>query len=511
MTSHSRVVLGSVIGVGILMIFFLSFHVGGEGPLAVGNFSPLLGAFIGGTLALVCAYRPVRQGESVEPWLGNERLAWILIGCGCVAWGIGESFWRYYEALGQTPFPSLADMGYASFPPLVFVGLLLLPFLRSSQRRVFLLLDILITVGALLSIAWFLLLGSLAQTPAESVLAKVLGEYYPTADVALVSCVVFLLLRGGSDGHQASARRISLLVAVLGLCAFTCSDFLFNVQSNIGTYVEGTWIDLGWPLGMMALGAAAYLRRFLPATSYEVLDQQQKQRAGQLRSGPAQALPYLLIGALFCVLIINVLSGDHAQQSIRPVLVGATVIVIGLVLVRQFLTIRENIRLMQEQVALYKQLEQVNQDNAKRKTELEAGVNQFKEVQTRLANGDVRARARLQSGDLWPLAEGLNHMADRMMKSEQRQKIAMQSMKAMDDLSQALEEHTRRGIPLVLPASCYHLPEIQRLLLAMGWKPALQTPLPEITPAAGRRQPLASPMRRWRESSKPHQDSSGAT
>jgi hypothetical protein len=96
LSSYSRFILGSVIGIGILMIFFLGFHVGGSGPFTLGNFSPLIGAFIGGTLALVCAYRPVRQEESFEPWLGNEQLAWTLIGCGCIAWGIGESFWRSY-------------------------------------------------------------------------------------------------------------------------------------------------------------------------------------------------------------------------------------------------------------------------------------------------------------------------------------------------------------------------------------------------------------------------------
>ena len=474
MRSHFRVVLGSVVGVGVLMIFLLGFHLGGERLLKVGNFSPLVGALIGGTLALVCVNLPLRQKEDVEPWLRHERLAWILIGCGCVAWGIGESFWRYYEALGQNPFPSLADFGYASLPPLIFLGLILLPSSRSNQRRWFFLLDSLIAMGALLSIAWFLLLGSLAQTPAESVLAKVLGLYYPTADVALVSCMAFLLLRGSGDGYQASARRISLLVAILGLCVFACSDFLFNVQNNMGTYVEGTWSDLGWPLGMMALGVAAYLRRFLPATSDEALQQQQKQRAKQLRFGPAQALPYLLLVVLFCVLVFNVLSGDSTQQSIRPVLVAATMIVVGLVLARQILTMLDNALLMRKQTAMLQELEGINQSIAQHNTILEAGVTHLKEVQTRLANGDVRARAHIMSGELWPLATGLNLMAERIMRSERNQRDAEKVAKALGDLCQALE-HARSRVPLVLPFSCLHIPEIYRLLMALNLSPGPET------------------------------------
>ena len=529
MRSHFRVVLGSVVGVGVLMIFLLGFHLGGERLLKVGNFSPLVGALIGGTLALVCVNLPLRQKEDVEPWLRHERLAWILIGCGCVAWGIGESFWRYYEALGQNPFPSLADFGYASLPPLVFSGLILQPSARRDQRRRFLLLDSLIATGALLSIAWFLLLGSLAQTPAESVLAKVLGLYYPTVDTLLLSCTVFLLLRGSGNAYQASARRISLLVAGLGLCVFAASDFLFNVQQNIATYVEGTWIDLGWPLGMMTMGVAAYLRRFLPAISGEALEQQLKQRANQLRFGPAQALPYLLLVGLFCVLVFNVLSGQSTQQSIRPVLVEATMIVVGLVLVRQILTLLDNALLVRKQTATLQELEGINQSIAKRNTLLEEGVTHLKDIQTRLANGDVRARAHIMSGELWPLAIGLNLMADRMMRSERSQSDAQKIAKAVGDFSQTLER-SRSGSLLVLPASCLHIPEMHRLFLALGLKPAPETPqsIPHSVPPRPGRSPLtsipetpaasfhdqssASPVRRGKEESiKQRQDGFRAT
>jgi hypothetical protein len=490
MHSYSRIVIGSVLGIAALMIFLLGFHVAVQGPLSIGNFSPLLGAFIGGTLALVCVTLPRRQQEDSEPWLGQERLAWTLVGCGCIAWGLGESVWRFYEALGQTPFPSLADVGYASFPPLVFTGLLLLPSSKRGQRRTFFLLDSLIAMGALLSMAWFLLLGSLAQTPAETVLAKVLGLYYPTMDTALVSCTVFLLLRESGDGALASSRRISLLVAGVGLCVFAGADFLFNVQQNLGTYVEGTWIDLGWPLGMMALGMAVYVRRFLPASLGTALVSARPQRASPLRFGSAQALPYLLLVALLWMLVFNVLSPASAQQSIRPVLVAATMIVVGLVLTRQILTLLDNAQLLHKQTAMLQELEQINQSIAERKAVLEAAVTHLKDVQTRLANGDVRARAHLVSGELWPLASGLNLMADRMMRSERSQSHTQKVAEAVEDFSQMLERR-RSGVPLALPASCLSLPEMHRLFLALGMKPLPQTPQP--LPHAAPPRPRASP------------------
>ena len=226
MRSYFRPVFGSLAGIAIIMILLLVFHVGGESLATIGTYSALVGAFIGGALILVSVRIPIRREENVEPWLKREQLTWILIGCGCISWGVGECFWRYYVARGESPWPSLADVSYSSSSPLVFAALILQPFSKSSNKRTFLILDSLITMGALLSIAWFLLLGSLAQTPAKSPLAKFLGLYYPTTDIALLSSTLFLLLRGPDRAYQAPSRRISLLVLGLGLGVYPTSRLL---------------------------------------------------------------------------------------------------------------------------------------------------------------------------------------------------------------------------------------------------------------------------------------------
>src|SRR5258706_13747195 len=128
-------------------------------------------------------------------------------------------------------------------------------------------------MGSILAVAWYLLLGSLAQAPGEANFAKFLGLYYPISDTALLSCVVFLPLRGQGQAYEAAARRAGLLVVGLGLCFFVTSDFIFNIQNNAGTYVEATWIDMGWPLGLMTIGLAAFLRRYLPATPSYVIEE----------------------------------------------------------------------------------------------------------------------------------------------------------------------------------------------------------------------------------------------
>ena len=358
MRIHSRIVIGSMVGLGFVMIGIVGLHLGGESVLKVGVYSQLLGAFIGGFLTLLSANTSWLSGEAAALWPKRERLGWTLIGCGCIMWGIGEGFWRYYFALGQNPFPSLADIGYASFPPLVLLGLLL-SFSRIGSQRLLVLLDSLISMGSILAISWYLLLGSLAQASGETTLAKFLGLYYPTADVALVSCVIFFLLCRPEPVFHTPARRVSLLVLGCGLGLLLLSDSLaaWSVQQNAGIYVDGTWMDLGWPLGMMAIGLAAHLRGTLSAKEPMVSQDQPQSQTRRVRFGTLQAIPYVLLFVLLTVLLANGLSSTPSQQYIRPVLLVATLLVISLVVVRQILMGQAE----QQAVLAYEQQRQVNQ------------------------------------------------------------------------------------------------------------------------------------------------------
>lgn len=472
------------------MVVIVVFHLGGEVAHRIGQFSPLTGAFIGGALTLGCVLLPIRKRENVEPWIKSEQFAWILIGLGVVLWGCGETFWRYYISIGLQPFPSAADIGYSCFPLCIFTGLLLMPSSGSSTRRLLLLMDSLIAMGSLLAIAWFLLLGSLAQAPGEVNLAKFLGLYYPVADTALLSCVVFLLLRGQGRTYQATARRTGLLVIGLGLCFFVFSDFLFNIQNNAGTYIEATWIDLGWPLGLMTLGVAAYLRRFLLVTAQEVIEERLERAAERAVFGFSRFVPYILLSLLFISLTINVLSSDSGQVAIRPVLLFATIGVVALVVARQLLTLWENAHLAARQAEALEDLSHANmriEEQSRQildhNVELEQGIHDLQEVQAQLANGNLHARASLTGGALLPLAGSLNLMAERLMRLGQTSTYTQRLMRSLAELSVALER-AATGAPLVVPTSCNEFLEINRLLVALRVNPQHITPV--STPGVAR-------------------------
>jgi hypothetical protein len=482
MGSLSRALLGSLCGLGLLIIFAVLFHLGGK----AWEFSPLICALISGLLTLYSVLVSVRTEEIVEPWLGNERLAWILIGCGLLAWGGGESVWRYYSFLHQNPFPSMADVGYASLPPLLFTGLLLQPSSGIGSRRLLMMFDSLVAMGSMLTIGWSLLLGSLALASGQDMLAKFLGLYYPTTDIALLSCVVLLFFRGRGSLYQATARRVSLIIIGIGLCFFASSDFIFNVQQNAGTYVDGTWIDLGWPLGMLAIGAAAYLRRFLPLTPGDIIEQRLRRYTELSSVGLAQLATYGMLCVLCIVLVLNIFSSNPIQIANRPVLVLATIVVIALVVVRQILTIHENEQLAQRQANALERLEAANRQVAEqarmisdRNKELEEGINHLKDVQARMANGNLRARAQLIRGDLLPLAVSLNLMAERLTHFEDANQYAQRLTRALQELIVSVEQ-VHKGKAFRLPSSCQVFPEIRRLMYLLGFKE--ETGAPTRTP-----------------------------
>lgn len=116
MFTLSRTLVKTIIWIGLAMVAIVVLHLGGVFALRVGQFAPLTGAFIGGTLALISTCLPTDTSKKTESWIGFEQFSWVLIGFGIIMWGIGESFWRYYVSIGQAPFPSIADVGYSAFP-----------------------------------------------------------------------------------------------------------------------------------------------------------------------------------------------------------------------------------------------------------------------------------------------------------------------------------------------------------------------------------------------------------
>ena len=265
---------------------------------------------------------------------GKNRVAWLLIGVGVLSWALGEVIWAIYEWLLATevPYPGWADVFYVAGYPLVFVGVLMLPHVKSrGLERVRLFLDAGAGTIAVAAIMWVAYLNELIYFDAElSLLEQYINIMYAVGDLFLLIAVLILAVR------RSSQRFDPRLVAVaVGLVIMAAADIIYLPMVDAGVYVSGGWLDATW---LVAYGAFIVAAWYLlePDISTEQVDR--SSRVWQLGA------PYAAIAFLFGLTLLET-GGDASTLQIASGIVG--LLVIG----RQGVAIRENRQLVEKQRA----------------------------------------------------------------------------------------------------------------------------------------------------------------
>ena len=251
---------------------------------------------------------------------GRTRLSWAALAAASGSWAAGEAVWSWYELrLGvQTPFPSLADVGFLGFPLGAAAGLLLRPAPGSTGDRSRRVLDAAVATAALTMVSWQTVLGAVIRTGGSD-LEVAVSLAYPISDVLLLVLVVLTLSR--------SRSRAALGLAAAGMASLSVSDSAFVYFTATGAYDAGV-LDLGWIIGFVLLALAPLVER-------DVVE--------DLRSGPpvvrgASLYPYVPVVAAAGVTLALALSGHTTTTGQLSLGIG----IVGLMLFRQYLTLREN-------------------------------------------------------------------------------------------------------------------------------------------------------------------------
>jgi diguanylate cyclase (GGDEF)-like protein/PAS domain S-box-containing protein len=173
-------------------------------------------------------------------------------------------------------------------------------------------------------VAWATFLGELYRGTTGTLLEQTIGLAYPIADVVVASVALFVVIRAQHG------RRTTLLLLALGLLSLAIADSAFAYLTLIDKYSSGTATDAAWPLGylLIALGAL----RHDPAAPRPERDDHG--RAGVL-------FPYV------AVLLVVAVAGTSKIRTgaTHPVLFWGMLAIILLVVVRQLMTLVENISL----------------------------------------------------------------------------------------------------------------------------------------------------------------------
>jgi diguanylate cyclase (GGDEF)-like protein len=222
-----------------------------------------------------------------------DRTVWIWVGAAIVAWAAGDIYYTVLlDGKDDVPFPSLSDAGYLLFYPPVYVALVVLfhKEVRGIVRSLWLdgLIAALTTAALAASVVYAVVERSLNGS-GETAAAIATNLAYPLGDMLVLGIVVGAV---ALSGWRVSARW---LVFGGGLAVFAVCDSVYLVQIARDTYSYGTWLDLGWPAGMLLLAGAGAL----PA---------RRVRAAQL-----DGYRLILVPALFGSVALGLQIVDHFQ------------------------------------------------------------------------------------------------------------------------------------------------------------------------------------------------------
>jgi diguanylate cyclase len=225
--------------VGFLLVGGASEHT----VLVVNNLLQTVSALAAG---LVCA---------AVAWWGHtgRRHGWLAMSVALVGWGAGQALWSWSEivAKAETPFPSLADVGFLVFPLAAAVAVV--SFQRGTsfgRARLRAVSDGLIVATALFILSWALVLGTVYRSGGDTTFAFAVSLAYPISDL-IVMALIFLLL------SRMVGNRAPMFILSAGLLAMVIADTGFAYLSASGDYHTGSIIDVGWVAAFLLCAVAA--------------------------------------------------------------------------------------------------------------------------------------------------------------------------------------------------------------------------------------------------------------
>ncbi|WP_052351791.1 putative bifunctional diguanylate cyclase/phosphodiesterase [Deinococcus pimensis] len=265
---------------------------------------------------------------------GPTRSAWAWIAAGILSWGAGQVVYTFIDLFtSESPFPSLADVGYLSLVPCFLIGVAHLPRRSLERHQTFsFLLDIVIVVLAVGDVLWDVHAHDAITSYAGQPFALAVALAYPVVDLVLCALLLALLLW---RPRHLSLTQVGLLTG--GLALFLGADLGYAYQTGEGTYEVGGPLDTLWVWGAVLFGAAAHRAGTSPTRATDLVDFADEHGSASGVVVPNTAI--IVTYALFAFLHLGTLA-PH-RDRVDPVLGWVTL----LVLVRQVLALSDNQRL----------------------------------------------------------------------------------------------------------------------------------------------------------------------
>ena len=263
----------------------------------------------------LCLWRAVTSRRKTIP---------LLLGLGILSWSIGDAVLASESAGGATPaVPSLADLFYLGFYPIVYIALVLLTRKHLNRLGATTWLDGAVAgLGAAALCACFAF-NTVLHSVGGDASAVATDLAYPIGDGLLL-----ILAVGGTAIIPGRKKTQWLLIA--GAIAMTAVGDTFNLFASSGatSHVGTIFNSIGWPCAILLISLAVWVRPL-------------RKSPMAVGEAPGFLLPGLGAGAGLSILVADTI------HPVTPVAVGlatATLITVG---IRLALSVR-SLRLLTE-------------------------------------------------------------------------------------------------------------------------------------------------------------------
>ncbi len=293
------------------------------------------------------AFMPLNVAVAVLNWLASRqtvldtgvRRALRVMALGATTVFIGNciSVW-YLLVLHSKPTASPADFFYLSDSVLLLVGLLMFPLSRRIRvERWKLVLDAAMVIAGGIMLVWYFAIRPTADAHGDSATITLLTYAFPLTSLMLLLGITTVLLRGPLDKNR---EAFSCLVG--GILVSIVSDLAFDLVLLETGERSASWTDGVYLLSYLLLIASAelYWRRPV-AKGWTSADQEP-------RAQVLSPLPYLAAAAVYWLLFVNGVS--PWSDPVSGLVMGATAITF-LMVIRQVVAVRQNVRLLEETAA----------------------------------------------------------------------------------------------------------------------------------------------------------------
>ena len=266
------------------------------------------------------------------------RTGWFLLTLGIASNLLAEILWFHLETnLKVDPFPSLPDLFYLLYYPLTMLGLLLLPFAPVSRReRTTLWLDLAIVMVTGSMACWYFILAPFSLTAGQG-LAGSVAIAYPVADLLLLAGVLALIQR-----DVEKVARWTLFFLAASMLSQSVSDGLFAYLEIQHLPYQMAYLNIGWLSANLFYLYAGFQQ--ITSSDRSGSNQWLFYRSHRLLR---VALPYLSVLAGAGLLYI-LMQGFPLPDRRFPGVFFGLFLLVGLVLLRQYVVLRENLQLYLE-------------------------------------------------------------------------------------------------------------------------------------------------------------------